>query len=244
MDELSRSARALIDRVGPYDDPTGDDAQRVRQAVLVKVGAIGLGSAALAAGGAAQAKTAAAALLPKIGAAVVLFIGGAATIAYVARSPEPPPNAAVTAPISAQALPVAQPAAAAEPEPEALPSIVEPAPKARRTERAQAKPAAPVVETPEPRVPTTEAADLADEMRLIKSADAALRAGRNAEAQALLAQHERDHQKGTLSQEREGLRLLARCQSGGGVAEAQRFLAGAPKSPLGSRLKTACGLPK
>src|SRR5688572_5280130 len=48
MDELSARARSLLDAASLGDDPTADDAHRVRHAVLLRVGAIGVGTAALA----------------------------------------------------------------------------------------------------------------------------------------------------------------------------------------------------
>ena len=87
--------------------------------------------------------------------------------------------------------------------------------------------------------------DLKAEMALIRGADSALRAGRNSEALTLLGRHAEEHPKGLLAQEREGLRLIARCQSGGRAAAApaaERFLQQAPRSPLSTRMRTACGI--
>ena len=82
-------------------------------------------------------------------------------------------------------------------------------------------------------------------MQLIRAADAALRGGRTSEALTLLGQHAERHPKGLLAHEREGLNLLARCQSGGRAgaqAAAERYVERAPRSPLSPRLKSACGL--
>jgi hypothetical protein len=82
-------------------------------------------------------------------------------------------------------------------------------------------------------------ADLEAEMKLIRGADAALRAGRASEA---LSQHQAEHPKAALAHEREGLRAIANCQVGapGSNAVAERFIERSPHSPLAPRLKSAC----
>ncbi len=67
---------------------------------------------------------------------------------------------------------------------------------------------------PEPEKVEPTAADLEAEMKLIRGADAALRAGRASEALSLLAQHQAEHPKASLAHEREGLRAIANCQIG------------------------------
>ena len=65
------------------------------------------------------------------------------------------------------------------------------------------------------------------------------------EALSLLGQHSERHPQGLLAHEREGLSLLARCQSGGRASAqpaAERYLARAPRSPLAPRLRSACGI--
>ena len=48
MDELSPGARSLLQAADTYDDPSPEDAARVRRAVLTRVGAIGLTAATAA----------------------------------------------------------------------------------------------------------------------------------------------------------------------------------------------------
>ena len=57
MDDLSPGARSLLQAADTYDDPSPDDAARVRRAVLTRVGAIGL-TAAVVTAGSTQAKAA------------------------------------------------------------------------------------------------------------------------------------------------------------------------------------------
>jgi hypothetical protein len=85
-------------------------------------------------------------------------------------------------------------------------------------------------------------ADLQAEMKLIRGADAALRAGRAGEALTLLAQHQAEHPRASLAHEREGLRAIAQCQLGasGSTTTAQRFIEHSPRSPLAPRLRSAC----
>ena len=74
MDELSARARSLLDAASFGDDPTADDAHRVRHAVLLRVGAIGVGTAALATS-TAQAKGILSTLAAKVGATLVVVAG-------------------------------------------------------------------------------------------------------------------------------------------------------------------------
>lgn len=247
MDELSQGARSLLAAADSYDDPTADDAARVRRAVLTRVGAIGL-TAAVVTAGSTQAKAASVmSIAAKLTAALAVTAGGvAATWTYVHHDSEP---AAITvpAPIKATApavKPVAPPVPApSEPaaiSPEDVALEVAPVVKSPR-----ALPRAPRVEDksePAPAKPEPTPADLEAEMRLIRGADSALRAGRASEALTLLAQHQAEHPHASLAHEREGLRAIANCQLGaaGSSSAAERFLSRAPRSPLAPRLRSAC----
>lgn len=242
MDDLSPGARSLLQAADTYDDPSPDDAARVRRAVLSRVGAIGL-TAAVVTAGSTQAKAASViSLAAKLTAALAITAGGvAATWTYVHHQREAAvtPAAPAKAPtVSAAPTPAPEPLAAA-------PAIVVPedvkleeeAPVAK-AQRGVARAARP--ETPEKVEPS--AADLEAEMKLIRGADSALRAGRSTEALALLAQHQAEHPHAALAHEREGLRAIANCQLGSsnGAVAAQRFLAHSPHSPLAPRLRSAC----
>ena len=85
---------------------------------------------------------------------------------------------------------------------------------------------------------------LQHEMKLIRGAAAALRAGGSSGALARRAEHQAEHPRASLAPDREGLRAIAQCQVGaaGATAFAERFIARSPRSPLAPRLKSACKL--
>ncbi len=253
MDELSQSARSLLAAADSYDDPTAEDAARVRRAVLTRVGAVGLAAAVVTAGS-TQAKAASVmSVAAKLTAALAVTAGGvAATWTYVSHH-DAPVAVSAPAPIKAKATaPVAAPARATLAAP-AEPAVISPEDVALEQE------AVPVVKSTRslPRTPHVEEkvepapapvkaeptpADLEAEMKLIRGADSALRAGRASEALSLLAQHQAEHPHASLAHEREGLRAIANCQLGapGSSAVAERFLARSPRSPLAPRLRSAC----
>lgn len=177
----------------------------------------------------------------KLTAALAITAGGvAATWTYVNHQRQ----IAVATPAPVRAKPTATPQAPVAPE-VAAPAIISPedvkleedapAVKAPRTVARAARP-----ETTDKAEPTP--ADLEAEMKLIRGADSALRAGRASEALTLLAQHQAEHPHAALAHEREGLRAIANCQIGaaGSAAAAERFLSRAPHSPLAPRLRSAC----
>ena len=55
MDDLSPGARSLLQAADSYDDPSPEDAARVRRAVLARVGAVGLTAAVVTASAMAPA---------------------------------------------------------------------------------------------------------------------------------------------------------------------------------------------
>jgi hypothetical protein len=243
MDELSPGARALLAAAEMSDDPTTEDAARVRRAVLANVGALGA-TAALMTTSTAQAK---AASLLSVGAklvtALALTAGGvAATWSYVHHQTSEavatgPARPQVAAPPSALVTPTDTPAHPALPEPE--PPVAPPSKALHPTPRAPRS-----AEKPDsaPSKPDVAVANLEAEMKLIRGADSALRAGRASEALALLAKHQAEHPHASLAHEREGLRAIAQCQTGasGSREVAERFLARSPRSPLAPRLRSAC----
>ena len=89
MDDLSPGARSLLQAADTYDDPSADDAARVRRAVMTRVGAIGL-TAAVVTAGSTQAKAASViSIAAKLTAALAITAGGvAATWTYVSHNRE------------------------------------------------------------------------------------------------------------------------------------------------------------
>jgi hypothetical protein len=242
MDEMSPGARSLLQAADTFDDPSPEDAARVKRAVMMRVGAIGL-TAAVVTAGSTQAKAASVmSIAAKLTAALAVTAGGVvATWSYVNHTPPQQPVMAAPAPVKAVAKPAEQaPVASNEPAivaPEDVKLEEAPVVKGPRVTRT-ARPEPEKVETK----PEQTAADLEAEMKLIRGADAALRAGRSSEALALLAKHQAEHPHASLAHEREGLRAIAQCQVGaaGASAVAERFIARSPRSPLAPRLKSAC----
>jgi hypothetical protein len=244
MDDLSPGARSLLQQADTYDDPSPEDAARVRRAVLARVGAIGV-TAAVVTAGSTQAKAASVmSIAAKLTAALAVTAGGvAATWSYAnhnrevapvsapAPMKEKAPRAVAAAPLAAPEAPIVTPDVLEE----EAPSVKSPRPLPRGS-RAEA------TEKPEPTKVEPTPADLEAEMKLIRGADSALRAGRATEALALLARHQTEHPRASLAHEREGLRAIAACQLGasGSTATAQRFIERSPRSPLAPRLRSAC----
>jgi hypothetical protein len=244
MDEMSPGARSLLQAADTFDDPSPEDAARVKRAVMMRVGAIGI-TAAVVTAGSTQAKAASVmSIAAKLTAALAVTAGGvAATWSYVNHT-QAPAAIMASAPSKARANPAAQTPVVAPAEPAVIsPEDVKleeaPVVKGPRIAPRTARPEPEKVEAP--KVEQT-AADLEAEMKLIRGADAALRAGRSSDALALLAQHQAEHPHASLAHEREGLRAIAQCQvgAGGAVATAERFIARAPRSPLAPRLRSAC----
>jgi RNA polymerase sigma-70 factor (ECF subfamily) len=88
---------------------------------------------------------------------------------------------------------------------------------------------------------------LAEETRVLESAQRALAEGRPGAALSLLGEHERRFPNGALVEERSAARVLSLCALGR-VEEAKRaaeaFIGAAPRSPLVPRLRGACAAPK
>ncbi len=247
MDDLNANARALINAARSFDDPTDNDQDRVRTAVLMRVGSIAaVGTVAVTAAKASSAAASAGPLIAssltsatlfggvaaKIGAVVVL--GAIASGAYVAfRAPQHPAASKPT--VAAFVAPLAP--AAPAPATEAAPVTPDPAVEAADLPVEDVKPS--------PARVTRRAADLEGEMKLLRQADGALRRGDSAAALVALNKHAAQYPSGVLAQEREGVRAIALCSSGNtsaGQSAAQRFLSAASKSPLASRIRSACSL--
>jgi hypothetical protein len=248
MDELNSHARALLDAASTFDDPTDMDRDRVRAAVLMRVGSVAaVGTATIAAAKASSAAASAGPLLASTLTSAALFSGAAAKLgavvvigalatagAYVAFHPVHHTTAAASAAkavVAPLAVPVvaAAPLAAVDAQPAAVDATDLPTDDAK----------------PSPAHPHSRAADLEGEMKLLRQADGALRRGDSAAALAALNKHAALYPTGVLSQEREGVRAIALCSAGSmsqGQAAARRFLEQASKSPLSSRIRSACSI--
>jgi hypothetical protein len=248
MDELNSQARALLNAANAFDDPTDMDRERVRAAVLMRVGSVAaVGTATIAAAKASSAAASAGPLLASTLTSAALFGGAAAKVgavvvigalatagAYVAFRPARHTTAVVSAAKPAVA-PLAAPVAAIAP-----PSTVDSQPTAVDANDLPLDDAKPNTARMHART-----ADLEGEMKLLRQADGALRRGDSAGALAAVNKHAALYPSGVLSQEREGVRAIALCSAGSmsqGQAAARRFLAQAAKSPLSSRIRSACSI--
>jgi hypothetical protein len=247
MDDLNPNTRALLDAARSFDDPTDADRDRVRAGVMMRIGGVAaIGTAAITAAKSSSAAASAAPLIAnafttttvfsgmvaKVGIAMVLA-GAVASGAYVALRPHHAPAPVVVvaaAPVAVAAPALAAPVAAADPEPAGVDPSELPLDDAKPSSM---------------RSGHARSADLEGEMKLLRTADAALRRGDSASALAALNKHAALYPTGVLSQEREGVRAIALCTGGSlsqGQSAALRFLAQAAKSPLASRIRSACSL--
>jgi hypothetical protein len=81
------------------------------------------------------------------------------------------------------------------------------------------------------------------EILLIRAALTALNRHDPERTLRLLRQHQIEYPQGVMGEERDGLRIIALCESGRfeeGRQESQAFLRNAPHSPLSGRLRSTC----
>jgi TolA-binding protein len=138
---------------------------------------------------------------------------------------------------------VAAPEAAAPAAPEAAapaaPAAVSVPVGARASSFARVAPATPPAATPA----IASADTLADETRLLRAADQALRSGDAQRAVSLLDEHAARYPHGALAPERGAERMIARCQLGQGDASSARsYLTTHPDSAFTARIRDACGI--
>lgn len=247
MNDFSAETSQLLDRARNAGGLSDERRARIKTSVLTQVaavgiaGSIGIGSASLAsAAGAGKGAGLTATLIKGFSAVALLAAAGAGvySVAHGTPSPQPkqtPPAQVAAAPVVAKPKAKAEPASEAEPLPEAreleaAPPVERPASGARSPSAAAVAPAAPV--TPE---------TLAEETRLLREADQALRAGNAARALSLLDEHQSRFPRGVLAPERRAERLLASCQLGHVDAKAARaYLASHPSSAFAARIRDAC----
>ncbi|HEX5659539.1 MAG TPA: hypothetical protein VFX59_20225 [Polyangiales bacterium] len=236
MDELPNDLRAMLDLARDEFDPPDDGAQqRVRFALAAAIGAPAAG-AALSGGKAAAlnsqapaalaAKTGWVALGGKLAAVGAIAAAGIGFAVYGTRAPLP--AVSVPAPVVAPALvePVIEPSVAVVPveEPLAVEEKLAPAQEAK------------------PRKIVPAADTLSEEMALLRSASEALGRGDEEAALVQLHTHAKRFPRGSLREERDGLRAIAECTRDQSPSQdaAQRFARQYPSSVLAARVATAC----
>jgi hypothetical protein len=253
MSELPREAKELLELARDAHEPPDTGArERVRRGVATAM-AVGAGMAlsgkAIAGGGKAGLFASTGAKLVTLGSAIVLAGAVAVGAPLIAKQTEHEKTHPVHAPRRAEkrpAPPVVQAPAPAQPV-IAAPAVeaLEPAPvktpppevraTPRRVHQARA-------EQVLPQEPVTDA--LRAEMLLLRAASDALTANQVGPALAKLDEHAQRFAHGQLGEEREGLRVIARCMRGerGASTAAQRYLKRHPQSLLAVRATSACKL--
>ena len=252
MSELSPQARAILEEGRAGDEPTEADKERLRLKVA-----------------AALAETPPAGEGPAVGLpwrrgrglAVALLVGGCAALGLwrwqsapsVSAPPPAMPAASVglspaalapaVAPVAESQLPAAEPAAAPAAEPAAAPAV-EPQPPAAEPDVTPA-PRPPRRAPPAASARRVETDSLAEELRLLREAQAARRSGSPALALERVREHARRFPEGLLRAEREAAEVLVLCELGQVSEASQRaelFEQRYPDSPLRRALHVSCAV--
>ena len=254
MNDLSSRAQQFIARTRSGDDPCPADERRVEHALERRIA-----SGAIATGVAAAAAKAAGAATVGWGFSIVLVAVGlgvaAGALALRGASPAIAPTPAILTSVgeAPRELPPRTepvdptPVASTEPGLRGAPSIRRDQPSVFEPDRALPPTNTPPVARFEvvPEAPNATAASdrLAAETAALRTAQQTMRAGRPAEALALLDQQDALYPAGALAQERAAARVLALCQLGNvaaGRTAARAFEQQWPRSPLLGRVRTAC----
>lgn len=213
--------------------PTREEAWRAREALAARLGAATLGKMATAS--ASRSGLASLASLKTALLIVAAITGGGAVVGLSVRADD----AASVAPIARPPEPVPVP----NPQPQARPS---PEQERTRSTPAIASHAIPSVKRSAPK-PSAEAGEapnrLAEEVRLLKRADQALRQGRPDIARNLLDELSIRYPKGQLLEERAATETLLACQrrrDEAARAAAGRFLTAHPASVYATRIRATC----
>lgn len=252
MSELSPETREFLARERHSDAPTSADRKRIRERLMLELGAAaftaGAGAGAVqqiaqqteamrsaasssapvaAKAGLTGAASAKLSLAAKLVLSSVLF-GGAATLLWPRAAP-----LAASVPASAPA-PAELPPPDLEPEDAPAPAVAEAAEPAAAPQRRRS-PKARALEAP---------SSLTEELSLLSSAQGALRAGKPSESLRIASEHAARFPRGSMRDERLGIEALARCALGEpGDKAAAQFLRETSGSPLAPAVRKACNLP-
>jgi hypothetical protein len=229
--ELRPEERALIAAARDGAEPTKVQRARVRRGLDAKIAA-GVAAPVLA-------TSAGLATLLKVGAglAVAAALGGGA-IYLAGPRPSDPAATSKARPGRAQRQPASAPATASA----IVPARV-PAPPVTAGSEMRPPPARGLARRREANPARTTPVDLAGELGILKQVSAATRRGDVARADALLLTYDERYPSGELAQERAAAGVLAHCAAGRtqlARAEARRFLASWPRSPLVVRIQSSC----
>jgi hypothetical protein len=229
MEPLDPELQSLVAAERGEAEPSTGDRERVARSLARRVGAgfaVGVGLLSSPAAGAA-AMGASSAILVELGAAVAVV--GTIAALTIPRYSGPAQSPAETRP-TPSALPAAPaPRAEVAPLPVEAPSPAEVA-AAPKTHPSSQKASLP---------------PLAEEARLLKQAQQALRDGKPARALTALAEHQRRFPRGQLTLERSAARVQALCglaKTAQAEREAKAFLRQHSGSGLAAQVRASCGL--
>ena len=271
MAELSPDARALLAAAAGADDPTPEQRARADAAARIALALHGATDlpplepphaavTANAAQSGATAKLGAAASSWKLAAGAALLIA-AGLLGMRALDSDPLPPRAASAPARATSVhprSQASPAVTGDERERSAPAQAGAAEHSRvapsqvatsqvagsRPARSESVASAAGAHTVERVVSTAQPAPtLQAEVALIAAANTLIRGQRFAEAERVLATHERRFAHGTLREERAALVVLVRCATGPrerGLRAMQHFLRTSPQSVLARRVRAAC----
>ena len=230
MEPLDPELQRLVDAERREVEPTSAERERVAKSLARRVG-VGFGTAlglmSTKAGAAAASSSMAFAL--KVSLALLLAGTAALVVPRLTHREDPLAPASRSVP----------------------PAPSDPAPPTQTEAVPAPPPSAPSTKTDDPPVPTKGAAmahalpPLAEEARLLKQAQQALRAGQPQAALTALAEHQRRFPRGQLALERSAARVTALCALGRtpqAVSEARIFLQQHPQSGLSQQVRASCGL--
>jgi hypothetical protein len=248
MSDLSPDDRALVRRARLGLEPTGTDRARIKRRIAAHL-ALGAATTALSASTSAGAGTSVATVGTTVAIAVkllggLLVVGGmVGTGALVlGRSDARPVAAAPPAVTFTPASPPA-PGTLPPPPPEALPSPPEASTSLLAASPASPPRGAPIAHVPPRAAPPSGPTTVATEARLLREADASLRAGDGARALSLLNDHAASFPNGILREERDAERVAVLCALGRTTQareSAATFLRDHARSPLAVRVRSSC----
>ncbi len=245
MMDLDPHLQALCDTAIANQELPAERRARIRGGLVARAGAAAFATTMIGGvaqgGAAALASTASSLTLTKAVLALAL-LGGAGTGAVRLASHPGTPHALQPSPMQKAVASMHRetaPESSVEHAVDVAPSI----------DIANGPPAAPLQPRQRQALPPRDETDrasekpaLAKELSLIAKAQAAIDAGDEASARALLQKHASQFPEGQFADEREGMQIVAACQSGaaGAKARAAQFVRQNPRSALVGRIHTAC----
>ena len=246
MSELSPETLELLDLARGASVLTDARRSRIKAGLFTQIAAGGLAATVAGSAGIGKAAWLTGTMGKVVSGLALVSVTGAGV--YVATRPASPAPAAHAVSVQNSPVRVARPVLKAAPAIDNTPSVAPdsaPAPEAT----AVAPSAPPVLRSSgssarasaASAAPALNADTLAEETRLLRDADQALRAGNASRALTLLDAHAAQFPHGALAPERSAERMIARCLLGEvDAAGAAAYLSAHPNSPFTARIRDAC----